>query len=547
MKSVSKILCLLTAGSLLASCNEKISPSLQSGSSATVPAVTAPDEYYFRVTNNSPTVLNYKLHRTGAGNKDANCEIKSTSVALSNDLYVGNASVPHNDPAKLYDISCFMEAEELALFFNGLSFNVEASKNTCEYIGYAPFSYFDAIPGTSTSTYYGITCDDTAAAPANSATALAGAPTYTSSAGNVACNEMVSFGLNAGTRTKLNTAIDTKTLCKFDYATQEIYNKQNCDEGTVTINLTSITTTQDATGANIYTPKALAPIVVKCGGNATNCVGGAIRNVSSLSGLMRGMEISNTNLDTNFTKTYSLDKTQKDGQSLYSPNLNIINYRKGLAALDLNYINYSSTSDSNWGDSNFNKLFDPNLMEKYAANKYPDGITPLITNSMITTQINVSTDVYGYPYAADPFLGYSGKKVNPFYTFYCMDRAFDIKARIRMVVREWDRVFPTSTANMELISDSHIVLPPAGERRMDIPFTEEENPGDPGMANLYNDIPDWDDYAPMMRTDTSSTSAASLMSTGSFELKPMVGTIETGGYSYSGWWDPGIFPKIRTN
>jgi hypothetical protein len=222
-----------------------------------------------------------------------------------------------------------------------------------------------------------------------------------------------------------------------------------------------------------------------------------------------------------------------------------------LAALDLNYIDYTTTNEINWGTTTYNKMYDPNIMEKYAANKYPDGVSQIITSAMVTTQINTDTVRYGRPYASDPFLGHgtpgsNAYRVNPFYTFYCMDRAFEIKARIRMVVREWDRVFPSSTGNMELISDAHVPLPPSGERRMDIPFTEEESVGDPGLANLYNDIADWDDYAPLMRSDTSVTSAATMMSTSSFVLQPMVGTIETGGYNYNGWWDSGIFPKIKT-
>lgn len=249
---------------MLASCNEKIAPSLQSGSSATVPTVTAPDEYYFRVTNNSPTILNYKLHRTGDGNKDVDCAIKSTSIALSNDLYVGDASQPHD--SKSYDISCFMEAEELALFFNGLSFNVEASKNTCEYIGYAPFSFYDAIPGSSTSTYEGITCDDAATAAEVAAFAGAVVTPPSSASGSIHCNQLVSTSLPAGTRLAMDSEIDTKTLCRFDYASQEIYNQQNCDEGTITINMTNVTTSTDAAGNPVYSKKAATPVVVKCGG-----------------------------------------------------------------------------------------------------------------------------------------------------------------------------------------------------------------------------------------------------------------------------------------
>jgi len=112
-------------------CNEKVSPELQ-GANSTTPEneiVELPEEYYFKITDESPTLLNYKLHKTGPTNANKECSIKKNE-ALTNDEYKTGT------PESGLDISCFMEAEELSLHHGGMSFGIYASKNTCDYVAY---------------------------------------------------------------------------------------------------------------------------------------------------------------------------------------------------------------------------------------------------------------------------------------------------------------------------------------------------------------------------------------------------------------------------
>jgi hypothetical protein len=138
-------------------------------------------------------------------------------------------------------------------------------------------------------------------------------------------------------------------------------------------------------------------------------------------------------------------------------------------------------------------------MDFYSYNKKLDG-TSLITDTGSTLTPDITTASYtdkrfrARPLAADPFLGLVAP-VNPFYTFYCYDDAFDVKARIRMVVREWDRIFPTDSSDLELLSD----LGKGQFARMDS-TVEYEVPGDTDQWLLMNDIQDWDDHIPMERT-----------------------------------------------
>jgi hypothetical protein len=518
---------------MIYSCNEKISPELQTGNSTTIPSTTAPDEYYFRVVNNSATVLNYKLHRTGTGNATTECSIKSTITALSSTLYHGEAisATPHD--LKAYDISCYMEAEELSLYFNGLDFGFEASKNTCEYVAYSPYSYFDVIPGSSATTYGGITCGD----GVGDADVAAIATTYgfTYGAGNtpVGCNQMVDIGIGlVASRTVRDIPEENQTLCSFDYETNGGGGGKNCDIGTIGFSIRNVFD-NDTVTAGIQPASTSVPTGNhKCGGSLAACVEGPIKQIDSE--LMRVSEILNTTAGTNFTQDYTLPKLIGVRGDLYD----IVNYRKGLASQDLDFISYLPANDSDWGDPDYYKSFDPNLMEKFAANKSPDNVE-IINAAAILAEATLPHGYTKTKLAADPFLGVGGARVNPFYTFYCLDRAYEIKARIRMVVRDWDRVFTSTTSSLELISDSYVS--PASDRIQDLPNSEVEFPDDPGNFNLYNDKDDWDVLVWMQRSDPNGVgvydSGDTLWTPWTAPPDPLIPVQSLG------WWDPSIFPN----
>lgn len=525
MKSLLKNLSLLSMGLMIYSCNEKISPELQSGNSTTIPTAVAPDEYYFKVTNNSATVLNYKLHRTGAGNAAVDCKVSSSGIALSSTLYIGQSAIAHD--SKTYDMSCFLEAEELSMLFNGLSFKVEASKNTCEYIGYSPYSYFDGLPGSSTATYAGVNCEDPVASinvpvdvDSRAQAMLIGATI--DGVNPIDCGLMVDTSIPLGgpvLRVARPIPDDFQDYCAYDYETVGGGNSKNCDEGIISYRSVNVidgrldpADPMDPVAKEVFT----APH--KCGGNIGQCVEGPINQIADLQGMTKGTQIYATNLNEDFTTTYTLPALMGVKGSMHD----IVNYRKGLASLDLNFMDYTTGSDANWGDSNYNKSFDPILMEKYAANKNPDDTT-MISAAQILTKAR-SQGWTNTPYAADPFLG-TVSRVNPFYTFYCLDRAFEIKSRIRMVVRDWDKVFPSTSSDLELISDSYMNV---NARRQDLPNNEEEIPNDPGSFNYFNDVDDWDVLVEMDRSDLG----AGVYTSGDTFWTPT-----------AGWWAPGIFPN----
>lgn len=548
MKSLITNLLLLTMGLSVYSCNEKISPELKTGSTTTGPSVIVPSQYYFKVTNQSPAVLNYVLHRTGPGNGAKECTINSNSFSLSSELYTGESGAPHD--SKMFDISCFMEAEELSLQFNGLDFNIEASPNTCEYIGYAPYSYMDNIPGSSSASYVGISCTTEVIESGLSTNAIATGAGVIDQSGPVPCDYMVDLSVPVGQRVRRLIPDDKQSLCAYDYSrdgTSDYDGNENCDIGKININSTNIVLVPevqqvDDGNGNITVPYVAAYLTVgpptnenhSCGGKLRACMEGAIKMEPTLATSTNGSSvIYNTTQNVTFVKKVELPGLI--GKRAF--NSDIVNYRRGLASLDLNYLDYSVGNNGNWADASYNKSFDPNLMEKYAANRNPDGTYIINAYNTIASNLNPTVTYATWiakirengwtstPYAADPFLGIGGAKTNPFYTFYCLDRAQEIKARIRLVVRDWDKVFPAAASEMELISDVHKSI---AARRLDLPIDSEEIPGDPGNYNLYDDIFDWDVRVPMTRTDPNG-----------------IGVYDpsfTRWQPTAGWWEPNHFP-----
>lgn len=552
MKSLITNLLLLAMGFLAYSCNEKISPELNSGNTTTNdPSVIVPSQYYFKVTNQSPAILNYVLHRTGQGNGVKDCTITSSSFSLSSDLYSGEAGAPHD--SKMFDISCFMEAEELSLHFNGLNFNIEASPNTCEYVGYAPYSYLDNIPGSSSANYVGISCTDEAIESGLSTTAIVTSAGVVDQLGPVSCGYMVDLSVPVAQRRRRLIPEEKQSLCAYDYSREETSDYdggQNCDIGKININSTSIVLVpavepildDPGTAANEAVPGVAAHLTVgpptnenhSCGGKLRACMEGAFKLEPEIADSATSTSIIyNTTQNNSFVKKVELPgMIGKKGF-----NSDIVNYRRGLASMNLNYLDYSIANNGNWADANYNKSFDPNLMEKYAANRNPDGT--YIINAYNTPASNLNPTVTwaswlaklrengwtSMPYAAEPFLGFGPAKTNPFYTFYCLDRAQEIKARIRLVVRDWDKVFPSAASEMELISDVHKSV---GARRQDLPIDSEESPGDPGNYNFYDDIWDWDVRVQMTRTNPNGIG---VYDPGFTRWQPTVG-----------WWEPGLFP-----
>ncbi len=487
MNTLSKLSFIALALSL-AACNEKVSPELQSGNAASSSTTTssgptvAPNEYYFRVTNSSDTMLNYKLHKTGFDNANTNCAINSNS-ALSSNAY-------RND-LDTYDITCFFEAEELSLFYNGFNYSVEASKNTCDYIGYSPFSYYDWPAGSSTQSVLQVTCPDAPAAP-NQAQIDAALPAAYAGLG---CEAFRNTSINpAG-----NVAFETdQDLCAFDHTNE---GGPNCDPGLISVSGYDVSRVDsDGNGTLDSTRSTPFNRTINCRGKVTACVDGPIRSEATLANYTSGLILTRTTNNAAPSKQYSMPALMGSRDT----NRKYVNFRRDLASLEIEYGNSDRSGGdltasymSAFGDPLHKYEYNPELINLYANNKRMDGTT-LVTATHVTNQAAANGNFAQTPISAEAFLGL-GSKVSPFYTFYCFDNALDVRARIRMVVRDWDRVHSSTPTDrsFERISDVDL-LPPLA--RQDVPYTDEVT-GEPDSWNAFNDLADWDDLIDMERDD----------------------------------------------
>lgn len=465
-------LLLLMSGTLM-SCNEKISPEVEgSGVTDGTETPVPPTEYYFKLTNTSPLILNYNLHKTGVGNSTAKCEVRS-NTALSNDLFrFDNAN---------NDISCFFDAEELALFFGGMNYEISASQNTCEYIGYQGFSYYTSQPGNSTTSITTVNCMTDTATSAHAATQ--GAPAK-AGGGTIGCGQAVDTTLPLGTA--FNLPENEADLCAFNY-----FEGDQCDIGRITINELQVThvPADVPNGLPETITSETVPRVINCGGAVKNCIRGPVTLQEDWSGHPRMLTINQAVINEPIAISYELPKLIGDKSS----NMTYANFRRDLASTNIAYGDSITPASAAYklafSDATYAKVFEPGVIDKYSAGKKIDG-TALISGATLTAISRVGNITKKTPLAAEPFVGIGNAyQTNPFYTFYCYDRAYDIKARIRMVVRDYDRVFPSSSGNTEMLSDINL----GTASRQDMP-EGVEIPDDNGAGVVWNDKYDWDDW-----------------------------------------------------
>jgi hypothetical protein len=522
MRNRFKNLSLLLMALIAYSCNEKISPELQNGSSTTVPGGTSsePDEYYFRVTNQSDVVLNYVLHRTGSGNAATPCSINSSTAFSSGEFSAqGNSSIDHDQ--KLYDYTCYFDAEELSLFYNGVIFQAEASKNTCEYITYQPFSFFEAMPGKSIGNWNVLDCGTLTDIECQ--TAAAGNSAVKIGASVITPGHAVDRSTNITVETSRVSVpfSDSQQLCYFDYTTNTtaVGNGKNCDVGAFTVTTHSYSKNETTGIVGVSTSQEQH----SCGGSVLNCLGGPIKETKLADKYTWGRLITKVEKDKEGIVKYTLPKLiDKRDQ-----NFDIVNFRRGLASRELDFSNYSAAgATTNWSLASPEiSRFEPTLIENYSINRVVHGSNfNIVEKSDITAFIN-SIGQDAQPLAADPFMGinpdailgsavspqpwtgYPTYRVSPFYTFSCMDKNDETKARIKIVIREWDRAFPSTTSSLELISDFGNDDGSGQELRLqDVLLTSVEVDLDPS-GSPYNDYDDWDDLIPMTRSAGASSTA----------------------------------------
>lgn len=335
----------------------------------------------------------YLLHKEGQGTSTTRCVITSDQVSDSNTATKG-----------VNDIDCVLEAGEMDLNTNGFTFNSIVSPGLCEYVSFYPFAYNDWPITTTTGTSYNefvfTDSGDPATICSNSVTGD-GVGSVISEAqvqGSGIPNVGLAFGSTycAAGSTGCTPGTDVASPTCFGDHSNVSATGPNCDEGSYTVN--TYTCADDGNGTNDCVC-TLTTVETECGGDRASCIAGPYNEV----GLSPNNTFTYTDTFSGVTTDYNID-----GQPSKTNNIYHANYSLDMGCFET-------------GSSNY--LFD--------------------TDTWATDLGPSSASTLGFG-ATNPFEGYFANK---FYTFNCLDASFDVKARIRVIIRDWDRSFTPGGAD----------------------------------------------------------------------------------------------------
>ncbi len=407
----------------------------------TVSPVAPPDLttlQYFQVKNITQASTSYHFHKYGAGNASATCEIPVTAIADGETLLTDEVN----------DILCWLEAEEEQLFFNGVDFQINTPAGVCEYIEVRPYYYWNYQPRNTQKLTASVTCDDL----------TCGGTGLTPQAADMSC-----YG---------------------DYTGNE---GPNCDEGYIVVKTINVTAGTAAAPGDIVTIAINPPVA--CGGSRVNCYKGPGVDYKVNS---KGFPVPIDTLSYNGESiNYSVMAPGPLGKNYYG-NQYISNFT-ALFATGLKTYDYTSIGSVTG-------------LEKFNLNSTNSGEVPMLPGTRITGKANtVDQAQYGtYTDAAIDPLKISDSTlykenattwvntprsydVNPFYEFSCLNYAHEVKARVRVQVREWNQKFRTPTAiNTEVEESAPLRLLKQGLETSGIRY--------------WNDMSNWDTPTALLTT-----------------------------------------------
>jgi len=260
----------------------------------------------------------------------------------------------------------------------------------------------------------------------------------------------------------------------------------NCDEGNILYYRVSLT--EDPVLGLIY-DEEIPDEATSCGGTVTACMGGPMPDLLGSAWTEEKTRVNLTKATEN--TAVSAEYTVSSPYSKkYATNMYAANFMRQCSGVD----QFQTLANFIDGDGTLGVAAVP-----YAA----DNMT---LYSIMTTESDVTqeTDSAGLDVvllgddafrsgltavqvaanpALAPFLNYYVRP-NPHYTFLCLDKAKEPKARIRLLVRDWNRQFPASV-DFRFISD---IYKAAASQYQDATGNHTLPPVKP-----YNDRRDWDD------------------------------------------------------
>lgn len=509
-----KTLLLSASLAMLSACNEKIAPELAdpasttttSGSSGGGPTTTVDSNVFKLELDATPTSgvpaedLGYTLHKANEAGT-VKCEVEDVT------------DVPDTlDSTR--DITCMLEAEEAALYYNGYKIKAVSDAGTCNFISAQPYTYYQYQPGVtarmdgSPREVVKFVCTDTAKQLHASdvlhtdATAAFGAnasgfQTVTELCGkyaNIDGSSAVSFGSLDLTATISPVTLATdEELCSFNYRNEGV----NCDEGAVRVHTVSVSSVVVA-ATDTLTAIDGGSVLIQCGGKVKNCIGGAAPEIV---GEEPFIELGKTLIIAQIPATGGSNSAiSLEADVSRESNYYFSNFMRQCSGMP----NFTTAANFNTGTV-FSPGFDADVMEEYArlGTTLPGTQEKDFTHGQFDV-ITLADDPFraGIPDAdivsGDLRENWSNfnMQARPFHSFECLDQALDVKARIRLVVREWNRNFSPTTQEFRYISDVF-----SATAKMDAGAAQTNNYL---VYDQFNDIADWDDQLFFSNSPTNS-------------------------------------------
>ena len=278
------------------------------------------------------------------------------------------------------DITCTVQAGELALFFDGIKFQYNVPANACSYIGTYPYWYYNHEIGTGprvVSMTAFVSGTITSALCQVDGGAIANCATYPKPASWADLNWQLSGDV-------------PDVSCVYDTSNQE--GGANCCLGKYDFYSVSI---NQADGS--VSPKS--DLGKSWGGSVESCIGGAGKTDWELKTTSGYPAYTIEKMTPGVARTKIMKVSPPIQKIGYATNMSIANY-------------YTHGLHTHGG---------------YAA---------------------ASATTSTYPYFVVPVSDRSGTSViagSPHYVFDCLDQAFEVNYRVRMMVQEWDTVAALSS------------------------------------------------------------------------------------------------------
>lgn len=425
-----------------AACTEEVAQELkkkQSSSSNSGDLSTSS----IRLVHKMDSTLSFNMHKSGTMNGP--CELTpSTSSGFDPQTYYTNPDDGAPNPAQVID--CVLEAQENDLFNHGAKYELQVDEQLCEYVTYTPFRYVEMQFGSTAKTVYQIECaDDTC---------------------NSQCGKTYEYYDGSSGLAGLQGALSASDLtCKFDYSADDY--GRNCDEGE--IRTTTLYLDNEKVGDPAACPGTTALSVMEtsttdCMGDHLNCLGGpAIEQVDDIESTT--LVYSNTELN-QFTQEWEITSPIKRGNG--NTNMYLANYSRICA--DNTVIKVDGFGDE-----------DP---ATYIGMELEGHQTETELNDL---QAPPSAQLYNDAYGELDYVGMAENPwralvaTSPYYSFKCLDKARDVKAQIRLFIREWDRSYTGPIESFTRVTDIYSPVP-----MMDSNQTHD--------GRDWNNIMDWDDF-----------------------------------------------------